>query len=63
MHSSWFRKPVYKRVRWLAIFFIAGSLAYAYFYPAEWLYVVFFSLLWLIFSMICSFNIRSGAYL
>jgi peptidoglycan/xylan/chitin deacetylase (PgdA/CDA1 family) len=62
MHSSWFRKPVYKRVRWLAVFFIAGSLAYAYSSQVGWFYVFFFVLLWLAFSMICSFNIQSGAY-
>jgi peptidoglycan/xylan/chitin deacetylase (PgdA/CDA1 family) len=62
MHSSWFRKPVYKQIRWLAALFIGGSLALAFFDPAGWLYVVFFSLLWLTFSMICAFNIRSGAY-
>lgn len=62
MHSSWFRKPVYKRVRWLALFFIVGSLAYAYYYPGGWLYTVFFVFLWFTFSIICSFSIQSGAY-
>lgn len=63
MHSSWFRKPVYKQVRWLAIFFVAGSLVYSYFIPSGWLYTIILLILWLAFSMICSFNIRSGAYI
>lgn len=63
MDSSWFPKPVYKRVRWLALFFIAGGLAYAYFYPVGWLYTLSFIVIWLSFSAICSFNIQSGAYI
>lgn len=63
MDSSWFPKPVYKRVRWLAIFFITGSLVYAFYYPVGWLYTLSFIVIWLLFSIICSFNIQSGAYI
>ena len=63
MDSSWFPKPVFKKVRWIAIFFIAGSVAYAYSHPAGWLYTSAIGLLWLTFSLICSFNVRSGAYI
>ncbi len=63
MHSSWFPKPVYKRVRWLALFFLAGGLAYAYFNPGEWQYLFLVGSIWLIFSIICSFHIQSGAYI
>jgi peptidoglycan/xylan/chitin deacetylase (PgdA/CDA1 family) len=63
MHSSWFQRPVYKQVRWLAVFFIAGSLVYAYFYPEGWLYAILFVALWVTFSVVCTFNIRSGAYI
>ena len=62
MHSSWFQKPVYKRVRWLAIFFLAGSFAYTYANPSGWLYVAICLFIWLTFLLVCSFNIRSGAF-
>ena len=61
MHSSWFRKPVYKTAIVLAVLTMGGGLAVTWLYGG-WIILVFLILVWSAFFALSSYYVQSGVY-
>lgn len=63
MHASWFRKPVYKIARIIAILTFLGCGILILLFPLYWYCLIFITVFWITFFMAASFKINSGLYL
>ena len=63
MHSSWFQKPIYKKVNLFTIICIAVSVAVLYFSSIGWYFLAFIAFLYIAFSILSSSSISSGVYI
>lgn len=63
MRSSWFRKPVYKKVNLIFLLVIAAGVSLIFFTPAGWYVLATSIVIWIIFSFLASYNICSGIFI
>lgn len=62
MHSSWFRRPVYKKINLAGLIMAVSGLFFLSLTPLWWLIPVCVFILWLLFSALASYFINSGVY-
>ncbi len=62
MHSSWFRKPIYRRVNLLIFLIVVISIGIIPFSQFGWIILISVTMLWIIFSALSSYFISSGVY-
>jgi peptidoglycan-N-acetylglucosamine deacetylase len=62
MHSSWFRKPIYKKVNLLSLLIVIISIGIIPFAQFGWIILFSVSLLWIVFSSLSVYYISSGVY-
>ena len=62
MHSSWFRKPIYKKVNLLSVLIVILSIGIIPFAQFGWIILFSISLLWIVFSALSAYYISSGVY-
>ncbi|MGD2034146.1 MAG: polysaccharide deacetylase family protein [Bacteroidales bacterium] len=63
MHSSWFRKPVYKTVNRITLILVVLAACMTIFTHMGWYAAGVLIILWLIFSALASYTISSGVYI
>lgn len=62
MRSSWFQKPVYKKVNLIALIIAISGGVMIFSTAAGWCIIASVIILWLVFSALASYNISSGVY-
>jgi peptidoglycan/xylan/chitin deacetylase (PgdA/CDA1 family) len=62
MHSSWFRKPIYKRLNLLSFLIVVISIGTIPFAQFGWIILISVLVFWTVFSAISSYYIFSGVY-
>jgi len=62
MRSSWFRKPVYKKVNLFSVIGIAAGVALNFFTPVGWYILGTLVITWITFLFLASYNICSGVF-
>lgn len=63
MHSSLFRKPVYKKVNFITLLIAVSCVILIFFSLAGWYILASVIILWTAFSAWASYNISSGVYI
>ncbi|MBN1599206.1 MAG: polysaccharide deacetylase family protein [Bacteroidales bacterium] len=63
MHSSWFRKPIYKPLRWVIAISLIAGIAIGYFTDYGLYPFLLLLIIWIFFLIFSSFHIRSGVYI